>query len=337
MNAILEHILLSDPAADAASNPAAEPGLHDLSDACESDTSLCHEVRMVVALLTYIRDARITDEKEDFERVWAETFQKTRPDRKGRMVQVVMRPALRWVAAAAILASLVLFSYVSRQSLEPQMSVINAPLDRFRVHTLSDGSSIRLSPGSSLFYPAEYEYSESLDGHDYVLDGSAFFSVAPITEPLRIKTELATVTVLGTQFGIVETAQVSRIILMEGVVEFASNARPESPVVVTHDESSQVVGTDLPSDPTPVDITAALKWTDLILFRATPLSEISFSLASRFNVRIDVDPALIDLTFTNTFAPEQGILEMLHTIALALAVKLDANPETGMYRFSPAS
>jgi ferric-dicitrate binding protein FerR (iron transport regulator) len=341
MNNIFEHILLG--------SQVSETDLQLLRDSCLSDATLRRDVDLAVKVLEQIRESRIQEQRLDFEAAWENVFEKNHSAQPG--VPLATRPAirsksrserrtepgaaLRWIAVAAIVVSLSLFAYVGRQSIRPQEIVFHSDGDQFRVISMEDGSSVRLSPGSKLSISVAGSKSLPGEGVSMELDGSAFFFIAPRTEPLFVQTELSLTSVLGTRFGIVENEQTSQIFLLDGSVSFASSFDKTVSVIVGQNESSRIVGSDPPTFPSPIDVAKALEWTDLVLFRRTPLHEVASSLSARFGVQIEIEESLVDLTFTNTFVPEQGVLVMLETVALALGVHLDTDPSSNRYRFSP--
>ena len=330
MNKFLEHILLSDDVSD--------DERRRLTDLCRTDASTATSVRRFVSLLTEMERVenveRAVSEESDFNDAWDVEFPSvTSESEHVSLIQdrpklrLVQRPTvLRWVAAAALIVSIGLFWQVVDQPSAEQSQTFAASDNAYLIHQLADGSVIRLSPGSSV--------GVATDG-TVTLQGSAFFSVTPQASTMKVVTARTTTEVLGTQFGIVESTNLTRIVMMEGVVSFSSNAMPNEQVRLELNQTSTVVGSDAPSTPSIVDISSALSWTDLILFRAAPLETVATILSDKFQISISVDESISQLTFTNTFRPEQGIQEILNTVALASGVDVVANPEAGGFVLQP--
>ena len=325
MNNLLEHILLSDElSGDDQSR---------LADLCRTDASTATAVRRLVSLLSEIERvenaSRAADEEADFNEAWDHVFAPvpTVIETNRVKLSLVRRSAvLRWVAAAALIVSVGLFSYILDQPPNEQSQNVAASDSAYLIHQLADGSVIRLSPGSSAGIATDGTIS---------LQGSAFFSVVPQADAMKVVTNRTTTEVLGTQFGIVESIRSTQIVMMEGVVSFSSNSSPDKTVRLEMNQTSTVVGENAPSDPSIVDIPSALAWTDLILFRAAPLETVAHVLAEKFQIAIHVDESIRGLTFTNTFRPEQGIQEILNIVALAAGVDIVPHPEMSGFALQP--
>ena len=168
MKNFLEHILLSDQATD--------DDRRRLADLCASDTDTAAATRRLAGLVGRVREmesAGLEREMEsEFEAAWIAEFgaQPAQPVRHATVYR--LRNSLRWVAAAAIIVSAGLFSYIALTPGQEPVRTIAAAEAEFLVHTLEDGSTVRLSPGARI---------SVLESGDLELVGSAFFSISPLT------------------------------------------------------------------------------------------------------------------------------------------------------------
>ena len=341
MNKHLEHILLSD-------NVSVSDQSY-LSDACTADPATAASVRNLVQLFDEVEKREIADRERscesEFLEAWISEFPgvipletvspaavsptAVSPTAVSRttaaptgLTLVSTRPAMRWVAAAAVIIGLGLFTYVANQPSVPAEHTVVADAGKVLVHELGGGSVVRISPGSSIGVA---------DDGTINLVGSAFFSISPQSSSLKIVTANTTTEVIGTQFGIYESTGSTQIVMMEGTVNFWSNRLPDRSVRLGLNQASTIVGSFPPSQPAPVDILSALSWTDLIVFRSSSLEYVAGTLSARLGADIRVEDSIRGLTFTNTFRPEQGISEMLNTVALALNIDAVYDDKSGTY------
>lgn len=294
--------------------------------------------------------ARIQDDQDAFETVWAahfttapsaaaaDTAPRRRTDRAPQpsRAQYGRTGGWRWAWRLAAVAAVVLVAVLGMLYLAPgdsQTTVATGP-DEVRQLTLADGSTVRLMADSRLTYDA----SEEEAGFDRTVmldDGRAFFEVVPAEAPFRVETPTARATVRGTSFGIETQADETQVVLASGRLEVANHAAPEQAVMLQPGEASRVARDAGPTAPEAVDIAQALAWTDLFIFRDTPMETITDRLAQHYETSIAVDPSLRNQAVTGTFEQEQPLDEILNTIAATLDVTV-VSTESG-YRITPSS
>jgi transmembrane sensor len=90
-----------------------------------------------------------------------------------------------------------------------------------------------------------------------------------------------------------------------------------------------------PSSPARTNLTMALDWTGLFVFRSTPTRALAQRLREHYDVSITVAPALADEPITGTFDRERAVSEVLQTVARTLGAEVAT--ENGAYRLVPAS
>lgn len=290
------------------------------------------------AVQTHPALADVVDQIEaacaDFEEAWTIHFEQEQEDQPVRRAAPVRRMA-RWswriaatVAVAAFVAVLALVLQRDRS-----MTTVATAEDETRLIELADGSTVRLLGGSSLTYadPAR----AAAFNRRVVLAGRAFFDIAPEQRGFTVETPTALATVLGTSFGIQADESEMEVVLATGSLSVASKAAQENLVVLQPGQMSRVARNALPSTPTPVDLSEALEWTGLFLFRATPLREAAARLSERYGVPITVAPDLEAEGVSGTFAREQSLKQVLDALARTLNAAVQGDDADG-YTLTPA-
>ncbi|MFC1660949.1 FecR family protein [Gemmatimonadota bacterium] len=175
---------------------------------------------------------------------------------------------------------------------------------------LSDGSVVRMMPETKVEFPA------TLDRRELVLDGKAFFAVAPNPIPFVVRTHMGEVTVQGTRFEVLTDGDELRLVVVEGTV------RLETESAVAEVGPDQVVYLDRGSAPRVVDhgdVWSVLDWTDgLLIYEATPLSTVAEELSRHFGRAVTiVDEALKPIRITAWFEDE-SIEEVVSAVCLVV-------------------
>ncbi|MFB6249994.1 MAG: FecR family protein [Salinibacter sp.] len=200
-----------------------------------------------------------------------------------------------------------------------------------RTVTLADGSTVRLAGAARLSYPASWPQ----DGARRVSlrKGRAFFDVPrrPDGASFVVETPTATATVLGTQFGVRAAADTTEVVLASGSVQVRGTS--DEPVVLKPGQKSWVARSEAPAPPTRTDLTEALDWTGLFVFRAVRLSSIADRLSRHYDVQITVADALADEPITGTFERQQPVRQVLDALAATLGAKVERDGDE--YRLVP--
>lgn len=293
------------------------------------------------ALVHVFDDVR--DAAEDFEEVWAAHFEASRrrslspaSDRAPVTSRGRRRGSLRWIwraaAAVAVAAFVGIVAFLAIRNGE-QVTVTVAE-GELRTVELADGSSVRLLGGSSLTYADPEEAAPF--SRRVVLQGRAFFEVAPGEQGFTVETATALTTVLGTSFGVEADERATEVVLAAGKVALASKEARDRMVVLEPGQASRVVEGRRPSPPEAVDLTQALEWTRLFLFRSTHVEDIAARLGRHYEVAIAVAPSLRGEAVTGTFEWEQPVDEILEALAATLDATVHETAE-GTYHLVPRS
>ncbi len=277
----------------------------------------------------------------DFEEAWTVHFKqehrpvrRTAPERPARRLAPVRR-AMRWswriAATVAVVAFVAVLTLVLQR--DRSLTTVTVAQGQTQLIELADGSTVRLLGGSSLTY-ADPEQAPAFNRR-VTLAGRAFFDIAPDQKGFTVETPTALATVLGTSFGIQADDTAMEVVLATGSLSVASKAAPEGLVVLQPGQMSRVARNALPSTPTPVDLSEALEWTGLFLFRSTPLSDAVARLSRRYGVDIAVSPDLEAEGVSGTFAREQSLQQILDALATTLNAAVQGNDADG-YTMAPA-
>ncbi|QXD14432.1 FecR domain-containing protein [Rhodocaloribacter litoris] len=301
-----------------------EPGERAALEAARED--LDRALAAHPALHDVIR--RIQADADAFEAVWEARSAPARPRRAAR--GPAERPARpprrrtvqRWSWRVGAVAAVTLFAVVLTLLVQRErgMVTLRTGPGEVRLVELAGGSTVRLMGGSELTYA---DPTRGGPPHRRArLRGRAFFDIAPDGEGFTVETPVALATVLGTRFGVQAGEAETEVVLVTGRLALAPRSVQERLVVLEPGQMSRVAAGALPSTPVPVDLTAALDWTGLFLFRATPLPEVLERLSDHYGVPVTHAPALAGEAISGTFEQDQALPEILETLAAALGAEV---------------
>lgn len=293
---------------------------------------------------------RIQEDQEAFKVAWAretdgtapsarhatndETRAADRPPRRSarRSRSAAQRWTRRLAVAALVVGAAVLATLYWSQ--EEAVTTVTVDEGETRVVDLADGSTVRLVGGATLSYPTNL--SDTTARRVTLRNGRAFFDVVRRADgpEFSVETPSATATVLGTQFGVLTGEDTTAVVLAEGRVNLGDATGDASPVALEPGQRSRVAEGESPAAPTTVDLTTALDWTGLFVFRSTPMSTLVDRLQRHYEADISVASALQDESVSGTFEQDQSVQEVLRTLAKTLNADVQS-PAEGQYRIVP--
>jgi transmembrane sensor len=295
---------------------------------------------------------RIQNERADFEAIWeqhqdtgsGDASSEERRRRAERDERPPQRPAAsreesdrRWAwrltVAALLLGAAVLAVFYGPE--EASRTTVTAEANEQQVVEFEDGSTVRLVGAATLSYTPEMSTSD--ERRVTLARGRAYFDVVSRDDAsFVVNTPAARAEALGTQFGVTTGGDTTEVVLVEGTVRVeADDPDEEGGVVLEPGQRSLVRGGQAPSPPVRTDLTTALDWTGLFVFRSTPTRALAQRLSEHYDVSISVAPALADEPVTGDFDRGQPVSEILHTIARTLGAEVIT--EDGAYRLAPTS
>lgn len=241
-----------------------------------------------------------------------------RPDRKATRASgsAQRRTSVwRWPARIGLGVSALVLVVVMLSSLSDGLrrTTISADSGQPLQIALGDGSTARLSPGASLTFVPGPSFDRSV-----ALRGNAFFDVKPDTRRFSVSTPDAVVSVLGTQFGVEAEEGLTEVVLVQGKVAVSGLANRQSVVILEPGQQTSVAARGAPTAPTPVDVSMAMPWTDLLTFRNTPMSQVALALERVRGTAVELGPGLSQLTVSGTFRPDQSVEQILAILSATL-------------------
>lgn len=277
-------------------------------------------VRIVNELWT--TKATKTDNTHDWDKV-IRNLKKQTSNIKVKKVPAIIH-ANRWQVAAIMAITItvctLMWNYVRESNeLSTQIAVLQqAQQEAISTNTyiaLGDGSTVVLSPGSSLDYPAEF----TGDTREVILHGEAYFDIEhDPTKPFIIHTGTVKTTVLGTSFSIkVEPdGSVVTVIVTKGVVRVEEKVKQVQLAELHENEKLVYDMSKKEVSAQPVNAQEAIEWI-LVDMAYTDLrfGDICKVLEKRYNVNIRFEnPDMASKHITATFDGTERLESVLQIL-----------------------
>ena len=240
-------------------------------------------------------------------------------------------PVMRLVRWSVSVAAVIALTMVGITQFGPESDLdlnrIETASNELRTITLEDGSTARLSPSSSLTWSGEFNRSLNLEG-------SAFFDVVESPKTFTVQTESGLTTVLGTSFGMQTMPSGETVVtLVSGRVGITlPEGNLASGEILT--PGMQGILSKSGISVTEVNLTEALAWSELIVFKDTPMEEVISVLSKRYEVKIELSDSLKKTPLTGTFEQDRGVQEILEIVAAALGASVEKSAGSGVYSLS---
>jgi ferric-dicitrate binding protein FerR (iron transport regulator) len=185
---------------------------------------------------------------------------------------------------------------------------------------LGDGTRVVLNVDSELRVPRAFDR----EIRRIELEGEAYFDVASDGDrPFRVESERATVTVLGTRFGMRAYANgQTRVVVEEGQVSMASAVSSGStPVDLRGGHIGELTGDSAGIAVSQVNATDYLSWREgRLTFRETPLSEVMVTLERWYDIEGKFrDDSIRDRQLTASLT-SKSLQDVLDVISVSLNV-----------------
>jgi len=242
------------------------------------------------------------------------------------------RPRGRWGVRAAAAVSFCVFLALLVFVLQREHGMTTvATAGEARIVDLGDGSNARLLPHSRLSFTSPDDAAPL--GRQAVLEGNAYFEIAPAHGGFVVKTGTAQMTVLGTSFGVRASEDETEVVLADGRLSVSARHDPAATVVLRAGQVSRVAAGSPPSTPEDVAVHEQLSWTGLFVFASTTFSEIAEALQDHYGVDVEVTADIRGERLTGQFEQRQPLAEILHTLAAAAGANIHPTPDGG-YRIA---
>ncbi len=236
--------------------------------------------------------------------------------------------ALRWsLALAAGLAAVALgIRLVGMPGRGPELlALYEGGAAHPSTFILSDGSRVRLAPGSRLQrWVAEGERLSNLKGR-------AFFAVAHDPQrPFVVRADGAEARVLGTRFELSSSDEGLRAVVVDGRLSVSNEL---GQVEVSGGSVGYALAGQAPTSESPGDIYALLDWPGgLLVFHATPLGRVAEEVGRQFGRTLEViGDSLRALRISASFEEEgfEEIVQALCEVAAADCALTDEGASIG--------
>ncbi len=274
---------------------------------------------------------RIREDAEIFDRTWRDHVSvpnlPRRASDRSPMRLVARQPIRTWAWRVAAVFAVTVFAVVLNHLMQRDSGSVTfaAASGEVRHIELADGSSVRLLGGSSLAYDGR---DDAFDRH-VRLTGRAFFDIVKDGKSFTVETPTAWTTVLGTTFGVQADEAATEVVLVNGRVSLAPRPDLEHAVFLQPGEMSRVEGHAPPTAPTSVDVSAALDWPGLFVFRATPLDDAIARLSRHFGAHVTLGTGLAADSVSGTFGQDESLEGILRTLAVTLSAEVEKTDDGG--------
>lgn len=246
-------------------------------------------------------------------------FRRWKRAQRAKRKKVITAQFLRY---AAILVAILLIGYFygehrASKELREQLVEITAPAGQRVLFTMSDGSTIHLSPCSKLTYDAAF----GRDNRQVTLEGAAFFEVKKMQEhPFRVVTEGEFyVEVLGTEFYL-QSDQVApfHLSLLEGSVAISHNEFAKKPLLIHPGE--KVEFTENALKVTEIDLSEiSNRRLGIVQYRSATLEEVFADISHWYGVEVIFDgTGLRERTMNGKIRQGDSLKSILEAISSSL-------------------
>jgi transmembrane sensor len=212
-----------------------------------------------------------------------------------------------WFRITGVAAAVLLLITLSYTWLHKEPSIVVATLKgESKVLTLPDGTRIHLNENSTLTYT----------GRNTDLQGEAYFEVAKDQEhPFKVRTNKASITVLGTSFNVSESRADSGVMVAvkEGLISLQS---ANGKMLLSAGQAAMATSTGQLTPFSQANVDNYLSWMKggQLNFDSTPLADVVKELQAIYHVPIRLDnPGLekIRLTLQYKHAPLPVLLNVI--------------------------
>lgn len=250
------------------------------------------------------------------------------------------RSAVSWlpIAAAAgiVLVAGLWWMQSASESLPTTMvaaRTLSTPVGGRDSLILPDGSQVMLGPGSELRIAEGFGEAE----RRVSLTGEALFTVVHNdAKPFVVDANGASFRDVGTAFVVHSDAGGARIAVTEGVVELTPVAGPHTPTVLNAGDAASVTPGGNVTAQRGVGAADELAWTrGKLVFRDTPLSEVSEDLQRWYGIRLDIQDAALRRRPLSASFEGDSLRAVIDAISLALGATAERRGDTVILRSLP--
>jgi len=224
------------------------------------------------------------------------------------------RFSLNTLKYAAVIVLLITSTvYLKNAVFSPKETAYNemeVPVGESLFITLSDGSTVYLSPRSTFKYPDSFTGKE----RRVILDGEAFFDVTEKSaQPFIVQTNRYNIKVLGTKFNVFDymSNAMYETTLYEGVVEIYKDDKQMKPIILAPFEQAILKDNILVKNIVEADYIHERR-NGIVSFESRPFSEIIKKLGMYYNVNfIVLNVNALNEVYTGKFRIQDPVVDIL--------------------------
>ena len=264
--------------------------------------------------------------RPDADAMMAEAERRRARSRASRSARAFLRSP--WVgygiaaAAGLVLAIVGLQKWQEGTRAEGALATVESTVGPGRVvaMTLSDGTFLRAAEGTSLEFPAEAGRRE------VVLDGTAFFAVAPGSEPFVVRTAAGELRVMGTRFEVRAGGDALRVVVVEGTVEISG---PGGEAELGAGQVATVRSGGVPEVVTVGNVWALLDWpSGLLAFQRTPLGDVAGQIEHHFGVDVRIEDSMVAARRVTGSFGDDSLDEVVGAVCAVTGIRCERDGDT---------
>jgi len=211
---------------------------------------------------------------------------------------------------------------VSNGSISDKFNCVIVPKGKQSCLTFSDGTKLHVNSRSKIVYPKEF----AANIREIYVEGEAFLEVSHnAKKPFIVKTLNFDIKVLGTKFNVTayKEKQHSVVTLVEGSV--AISDRHDNTAKLKPSESISISKEKL-GKPTQVDTNQFIDWVHgYFMFNETPLKEVLKKLSFHYNVNIEMNDNVNDLSLTGKLDIQTDLKDAMNNLSNIVGVQILQN------------
>lgn len=225
----------------------------------------------------------------------------------------------QWMVAAAVAAVFIVAVLLFYQGNKQEK--IESHFGEVVKNILPDGSEVMLNANSRVRYNSGWD---SMTEREVWIEGEAFFHVAKTARHKRfvVHTDRFDVVVTGTQFSVVNKAEVSNVVLKEGSVTVQAkngkvvNMRPGDFIELRDDALTQKK----------VTAERALAWMeDKLYFDKTPLTEVVNIISEHYGVAVELADTGLSAETISGIIPNNNLDTVLKALGAVSDFSIERN------------
>jgi len=275
------------------------------------------QIEEINKAIAFVRDISFKDEEiNNYDALWTRIAKTTNVNvQKGGNVKSIFhnrRSILALLAAASVILILVFTMGITFNK------QVNTSIAQQTTESLPDGSNIVIGADSKVSYsPKKWK-----DTRDVKLEGTAFFKVQK-GKTFTVKTELGSVTVLGTSFNVTARKSTFEVICKTGKVSVKAASKNSDEVILLPGDKVVLNNEALVFTSSKVNQKKEILWLDgVFTFEKNTLAEVVEELERQFDVDVTVSEELLSTSYTGFFR-NNDIGEALKSVTWPLGLQYE--------------